>query len=130
MRIRAAKREELTPKARERAMSPRQLAAMQREDEIRKALARLKSDDDIIAIELDPSDKIPTMRQAVKRAIAKSQARDEHGDPWQHDLSVDRQAARWAWRPTAEASCLATTPEPGRAVGLLSLSACASRRRR
>jgi hypothetical protein len=43
---------------------------MQREDEIRKALARLKSDDDIIAIELDPTDKIPTMRQAVKRAIA------------------------------------------------------------
>jgi len=70
MRIRAAKREELTPKARERAMSPRQLAAIQREDEIRKALARLKSDDDIIAIELDPTDKIPTMRQAVKRAIA------------------------------------------------------------
>ena len=70
MRISAAKREELTPKARERAMSPRQLAAMQREDEIRKALARLKSDDDIIAIELDPTDKIPTMRQAVKRAIA------------------------------------------------------------
>ncbi len=70
MRIRAAKREELTPKTRERAMSPRQLAAMQREDEIRKALTRLKSDEDIIAIELDPTDKIPTMRQAVKRAIA------------------------------------------------------------
>ena len=70
VRIRTAKREELTPKARERAMSPRQLAAMQREDEIRRAFTRLKSDDDIIAIELDPTDKIPTMRQAVKRAIA------------------------------------------------------------
>ena len=34
MRIRAAKLEELTPKTRERALSPRQLAALQREDEI------------------------------------------------------------------------------------------------
>jgi hypothetical protein len=70
MRIRTARREELQPKARERAMSPRQLAAMQREDEIRKAFSRLKSDEDLVAIELDASDKIPTMRQAVKRAIA------------------------------------------------------------
>jgi ferric-dicitrate binding protein FerR (iron transport regulator) len=70
MRIRAAKIEELTPKARERALSPRQLAALQREEEIRKALARLKSDEDILALELDPAEKIPTMRAAVKRAIA------------------------------------------------------------
>ena len=70
MRIRTAKREELTPKARERKMSPRQLAALQREEEIRKAFSRLRSDEDLIAIELDPADKIPTMRQAVKRAIA------------------------------------------------------------
>ena len=70
MRIRAAKIEELTPKPRERALSPRQLAALQREEEIRKALARLKSDEDILAIELDPSEKIPTMRAAVKKAIA------------------------------------------------------------
>jgi len=51
-------------------MSPRQLAAIQREDEIRKALARLKTDEDVLAIELDPAEKIPTMRVAVKRAIA------------------------------------------------------------
>lgn len=70
MRIRAAKIEELTPKTRERALSPRQLAALQREEEIRKALARLKSDEDILALELDPAEKIPTMRAAVKRAIA------------------------------------------------------------
>jgi hypothetical protein len=70
MRIRAAKLEELMPKPRERALSPRQLAALQREDEIRKALGRLKSDDDVLAIELDPSEKIPTMRAAVKKAIA------------------------------------------------------------
>ena len=70
MRIRSAKIEELKPKARERALSPRQLAALQREEEIRKALARLKSDEDILAIELDPSEKIPTMRAAVKKAIA------------------------------------------------------------
>jgi hypothetical protein len=70
MRIRAAKIEELTPKPRERALSPRQLAALQREDEIRKALTRLKSDEDVLAIELDPAEKIPTMRAAVKRAIA------------------------------------------------------------
>jgi hypothetical protein len=70
MRIRSAKIEELAPKSRERALSPRQLAALQREEEIRKALARLKGDEDILAIELDPAEKIPTMRTAVKRAIA------------------------------------------------------------
>ena len=70
MRIRSAKIEELKPKQRERAMSPRQLAALQREEEIRKALTRLKSDEDILAIELDPAEKIPTMRAAVKKAIA------------------------------------------------------------
>ena len=70
MRIRNAKIEELKPKTRERALSPRQLAALQREEEIKKALGRLKSDDDILAIELDASEKIPTMRAAVKKAIA------------------------------------------------------------
>ena len=70
MRIRSAKIEELKPKQRERALSPRQLAALQRDEEIRKALARLKTDEDIIAIELDPAEKMPTMRIAVKKAIA------------------------------------------------------------
>lgn len=70
MRIRVAKLEELAPKPRERALSPRQLAALQREDEVRKALGRLKSDEDVIAVELDPAEKIPTMRAAVKKAIA------------------------------------------------------------
>jgi hypothetical protein len=70
MRIRSAKIDELRPKPRERALSPRQLAAMQREEEIRRALGRLKSDDDVIALELDPSEKIPTMRAACKKAIA------------------------------------------------------------
>jgi len=70
MRIRNAKIEELKPKAKERALSPRQLAALQREDEIKRALGRLKSDEDILAIELDPAEKIPTMRAAVKKAIA------------------------------------------------------------
>lgn len=67
MRIRPAKIEELAPA--QRALSPRQLAAMQREEEIREALDQLKSDKDILAIELDPADKVPTMRLAVKRAI-------------------------------------------------------------
>lgn len=70
MRIRNAKIEELTPTKLERALSPRQLAAAQRNEEIRKALGRLKNDDDIIAIELEPAEKIPTMRAAVKKAIA------------------------------------------------------------
>jgi len=70
MRIRAAKLEELVPKTRERALSPRQLAALAREDEIRKAFARLKTDDDVVAIELEPADKVPTMRLAVKKVIA------------------------------------------------------------
>jgi hypothetical protein len=52
------------------AASPRQLAAMQRDEEIRKALARLRADDDLIALELEPGDKIPTMRASVKKAIA------------------------------------------------------------
>jgi hypothetical protein len=70
MRIRSAKIEELRPTPRERALSPRQLAALQREEEIRKALGRLRGDDDIIALELDPAEKVPTMRAAVKKAIA------------------------------------------------------------
>jgi len=70
MRIRAAKLDELAPKPRERALSPRQLAALQREEEIRKALGRLRTDDDVIALELDPAEKVPTMRAAVKRVIA------------------------------------------------------------
>jgi hypothetical protein len=70
MRIRPAKIEELAPKPKDRALSPRQLAALQREEEIKKALGRLKSDDDILAIELDPVEKVPTMRLAVKKAIA------------------------------------------------------------
>jgi hypothetical protein len=72
MRIRSAKFEELAPKPRERALSPRQLAALQREEEIRKALARLRSDDDLIAIELDPAEKVPTVRLSVKKVIAGS----------------------------------------------------------
>lgn len=70
MRIRSAKIEELQPKPRERALSPRQLAALQREEEVRKALGRLRTDEDVLAIELDPAEKIPTMRAAVKKAIA------------------------------------------------------------
>ena len=70
MRIRAARIDELKPKTRERALSPRQLAALQREEEIRKALGRLKSNEDILALELDPSEKIPTMRAAEKKAVA------------------------------------------------------------
>lgn len=70
MRIRTAKFDELKPKPKERALSPRQLAALQREEEIRKALGRLKSDDDVLALELDPVEKVPTMRAAVKKAIA------------------------------------------------------------
>jgi hypothetical protein len=69
MRIRTAKREELVPVKRERALSPRQRAAIEREEEIRKAFGRLKTDDDIVAIELDADEKIPTFRQAVKKAI-------------------------------------------------------------
>lgn len=70
MRIRTAKLDELKPKPRDRALSPRQLAALQREEEIRKALGRLRTEEDIIALELDPVEKIPTMRAAVKKAIA------------------------------------------------------------
>jgi hypothetical protein len=70
MRIRSAKLEELMPTPRERALSQRQLAALQREEEIRKGLGRLRGDDDIIALELDSTEKVPTMRAAVKKAIA------------------------------------------------------------
>jgi hypothetical protein len=70
MRIRAAKIDELAPKPRERSLSPRQLAAQQREEEIRRALGRLRGNDDVIAVELDPAEKIPTMRAAVKKAIS------------------------------------------------------------
>jgi hypothetical protein len=70
MRIRAAKLEELKPRTQSTTLSPRKLAAMQREDEIRKALSRLRTNEDVMAIELDPADKIPSMRLAVKKTIA------------------------------------------------------------
>jgi hypothetical protein len=70
MRIRAARLEELQPKARERSLSPRQRAALERENKIRRALGRLKSNEDVVAIDLDSSEKVPTMRAAVKKAIA------------------------------------------------------------
>lgn len=70
MRIRSAKIEELTPKPKERALSPRQLAALQREEEIRKAIGRLKDDEDIIALELDPAEKVPTIKASVKKVVA------------------------------------------------------------
>jgi len=70
MRIRSAKIEELTPKAKERALSPRQLAALQREEEIRRAIGRLKGDEDIIALELDPAEKIVTIKASVKKVVA------------------------------------------------------------
>ena len=107
MRIRAAKIEELTPKQKERALSPRQLAALQREEEIRKALVRLKGDEDILALELDPADKIPTMRAAVKKAIAAHKPGTNMAIRGQDDLSLDRQAPRWP-RPQAE-GCLASS---------------------
>ena len=75
MRIRSAKIEELTPKPRERALSPRQLAALQREEEIRKAIGRLKGDDDIIALELDPAEKVPTIKASVRKVVAAHQGK-------------------------------------------------------
>lgn len=70
MRIRAARIEELKPKPRERALSPRQLAALRRDEELRKALARLRSDEEILAVELEADEKLPTLRAAVRKAIA------------------------------------------------------------
>ena len=105
MRIRSAKIEELKPKARERALSPRQLAALQREEEIRKALGRLKSDEDILAIELDASEKIPTMRAAVKKAIAAHRPGHLDGDPRPDDLRLLRAAARWAGSEAQGVTC-------------------------
>jgi hypothetical protein len=70
MRIRTARLEELQPKARERALSPRQRAALERENDIKRALGRLKADEDVVALDLEAAEKVPTMRAAVKKAIA------------------------------------------------------------
>jgi hypothetical protein len=69
MKVRTAKLEELIRQPKERRPSPRQLAAMRRGKAIRRAFGRLKTDDDIIAIELASDDKLPTVRAAVKRGI-------------------------------------------------------------
>lgn len=69
MRIRNAKLEELTLKPKKRALSPRQLAALAREEEIRKAIGRLKSDEDLVALELDPAEKVPTIKLSVKKVV-------------------------------------------------------------
>lgn len=71
MRIRTAKLDELqAKKPREKQMSPRQQAATEREENVRRALQRLRSDGDVVALELDPAEKIPTMRATVKKVIA------------------------------------------------------------
>lgn len=69
MRIRVASIDELKPKPKERALSPRQIAAHKREEEVRKAFGRLKGDE-VIALELDADEAITLWRAAAKRAIA------------------------------------------------------------
>lgn len=69
MKIRNAKAEELQPKPKVRAKSPRQLAAERREVQLRDALERAESGS-FVAIDLEPSDAMPTVRLAMKRVLA------------------------------------------------------------
>jgi hypothetical protein len=69
MRIRAASIDELKPKPKVRALSPRQIAAQKREEEVRKAFGKLKGDE-LLALELEGNEAITLWRAAAKRAIA------------------------------------------------------------
>jgi hypothetical protein len=62
--------ETLAPAApRQRKLSPRQRAALEREASIRKAIAKLKPGQ-VAVIEAEPNEKLPTVRLALKRVLA------------------------------------------------------------
>ena len=96
MEVRTRRVEELKPNARERAMSPRQSAALQREEEIRKALGRLKSDEDIIAIELDAVGEDPDDACSGEEGHRRPSPGHRDGHPRSDDLRLFRAAARRA----------------------------------
>lgn len=73
MKIRDAKLEELAPKPRKaKALSPRQVAAQKRDQLIHKALNEIAVGpmSGLKKIELDPDEKLMTVRLAVARQIA------------------------------------------------------------
>ncbi len=77
MRIRDAKPEELAPKPRKpRALSPRQLAILKRDQAIEKLLNEIGAGpaSAIKKIELDEGEKLVTIRAAVMRQIKASES--------------------------------------------------------
>jgi hypothetical protein len=68
---------ELVPKPKERALTPRQLAALQRDEEIRTALneAAALPASQAVVLELKQNQKLPTMRAAFARLL-KAEPRD------------------------------------------------------
>lgn len=73
MKIRDAKLEELAPKPRKhRVMTPRQIAAQKRDQMIQKVLNEIAVGpmSGLKKIELDPDEKLMTIRLAVARQIA------------------------------------------------------------
>lgn len=76
VRSRTMSIEELQPATpRERKPSPRQLAAQKREAAIRKALGKLKPGQ-VLVLEPDEGEKLPTVRLALKRVLAAPEYRD------------------------------------------------------
>lgn len=61
----------LAPKPKERKLSPRQLAQLERDDEIRAALneAATLPASQAVVIELKDGQKLPTMRAAISRVL-------------------------------------------------------------
>ena len=68
---------DLEPKAKERKLTPRQIARMERDDEIRSALNEAASlpASQAVVIDLPDGQKLPTLRAAVARVIG-SEPRD------------------------------------------------------
>jgi exopolyphosphatase/pppGpp-phosphohydrolase len=62
---------ELAPKPKERKLSPRQIATMERDDEIRAALNEAASlpASQAVVIDLKEGQKLPTMRAAFNRVL-------------------------------------------------------------
>jgi hypothetical protein len=77
MRVRKVELSELEPKAKERALSPRQIVQLERDEEIRAALNEAASlpASQAVVIDLKEDQKLPTIRAAVDR-ILKAEPRD------------------------------------------------------
>jgi hypothetical protein len=74
MRVRDAKPDELLEAKTRRALTPRQLANQKREAKLLRAISGLTEPSQIKAVEVEPGEKLATIRASVSRVIARKNA--------------------------------------------------------